>query len=172
MAWVNSEFLYQEIVIKLVAGERDYQNGGKLKMEGRYNYYKSLPGYLSLTANVTLVAGVVMLFFDWHVSIPLFIATVVLWFIARNAHKKRVFTASTMAGLNESAKILAEKYKTPEKIAELKKMGFGNEAIQALRKIAQEDAKKGIFRKMDTPEEIEKVLQEVAERMEENKDSI
>lgn len=101
---------------------------------------------------------------------PLFITTVVLWFIARNAHKKRVFAASIMAGLNESAKILAEKYKTPEKIAELKKMGFRDEAIQALRKIAQEDANKGIFRKMDTPEEIEKALQEVAEGMKESKD--
>ena len=111
-----------------------------------------------------------MLFFHWHVSIPLFITTVVLWFIARNAHKKTVFAVSMMAGLNESAKILAEKYKTPEKIAELKKMGFRDEAIQALQKIAQKDAKKGIFRKMDALEEIEKVLQEVAERMEESKD--
>lgn len=46
-------------------------------------------------------------------------------------------------------------------------MGVGEEAIQALQKMAQEDARKGIFRKMDTPEEIEKVLQRGGEEYEE-----
>jgi len=94
-----------------------------MTIEDKYNYYKSLPGYLSLTANVTLAVGIMMLFFNWRVSIPLFIITVVLWFIARNIHKKRVI-ASLAATHNEAAEILGEKDEVLDRTTELKKMGI------------------------------------------------
>jgi len=99
-----------------------------------------------MVANISLVAGIVMLFLKWHISIPLFGVAVILWFIARNAHKKRAITSLLVTGLNKSAKTLAKKYKSPEGIAELKKKGFSDESIRSLQKSAEEDAKRGIFR--------------------------
>ena len=112
-----------------------------------HNYHKSLAGYLSMIANISLIGGVVMLFFRWHISIFLFAVTVILWFTSRHLHKKRALASLFMTGLNKSAKRVARKYKSPEGIAELKRKGFTHKQIQVLQKLAEEDAKKGVFRK-------------------------
>jgi len=110
-----------------------------------YDYYKSFPGYLSMIGNISLVTGVVMLFFKWRVSIFLFAITVILWFIARNIHKKKVIGSLLINGLNKSVEKVAEKYKSPEGVAELKRRGLSDKEIRMLQKLAEEDAKKGIF---------------------------
>ena len=49
-------------------------------------------------------------------------------------------------GLKKSAAKLADKYRTPEGIAELKQKGFSDEMIEAMQKMAEEDAERGVFR--------------------------
>lgn len=61
-----------------------------------YDYYKSLPGYLSLTANISLVTAIILLFFNWHISIILFPLTIILWFLSRSFHKRALDVASNL----------------------------------------------------------------------------
>lgn len=67
-----------------------------------YDYYKSLPGYLSMVANISLVSALISLFFNWRVSVPLFALTVVLWFSSLALHKKAVFKDLLEAGHEDS----------------------------------------------------------------------
>lgn len=80
----------------------------------KYKHYKSLPGYLSLTADGLLAVGIMMLFINWRVSIPLFVTTITLWLVARDIHKKKV-VVSLAATHNEAAEILREKKRVKER---------------------------------------------------------
>jgi hypothetical protein len=141
------------------------------EMKRVHYYHKPLPRYLILTANVVFVVGIVMVFWNWRISIPFFITTLILWLVARRVHKKkRILAPLKTPGFHDSVEIAAKKYELPEKIAELRTMGFTDEEIERLQRLVQEDAKKGVIRKMDTREEIEEVLRRVP-RATKNNDS-
>ena len=50
--------------------------------------YKSLPRYLSIVALLSLIIGIVMIFIVTNLAIWFFLATVVLWAVAKYFHKK------------------------------------------------------------------------------------
>jgi len=111
-----------------------------------YDYYRSLPGYLSMIANISLIIAIIFLFFNWHISIFLFGFTIILWFLSRSLHNRyNNMNSYLKTGLKKSAAILAERYKSPEGIAELKRKGFTDEEINIMQETAEEDAKKGVF---------------------------
>lgn len=90
------------------------EKGDKMTIGNKYKHYKSLPGYLSLIADGSLAVGVMMLFINWLLSIPLFITTIILWFVARNIHKKEV-VAPSAATHKEATEISREKKKEKER---------------------------------------------------------
>lgn len=51
---------------------------------------KSLPRYLSIVALVSLVIGVILAFSILNLALWFFLATVVLWAVAKYFHKKKV----------------------------------------------------------------------------------
>jgi len=111
------------------------------------DYYKSVPGYFSMVANVSLVMGIVLLFFNWHISIFLLTLTIILWFLSRYLHKRALEMSSLFENkLKESLAEVAKKYKSSEGIERLKREGFSDEQIKVMREEAEKMAGKGIFR--------------------------
>ena len=113
-----------------------------------YDYYKSTAGYLSAIANILLVIGIILLFFNPKLGFILILCTVILWIASARRHKKarRSVDNGIATGFIESAARLSEKYKSPEGIAELKSKGFTDNEIKALQDTAEEDSEMGVFR--------------------------
>jgi hypothetical protein len=95
-----------------------------------YNYYKSLPGYLSMAGNIGVIAGIILLFFNWRISTILFSMAVLLWLISLVLHDIAI-------GRKSPAWIMAQKYKNPEVIARMKATGTFDEVLQAMQKEAE-----------------------------------
>ena len=100
-----------------MAGNQKVRLIQEIKM---YSYYKSLPGYLSAIANISIIFGIILLFFNWHISIMLFLLVFILWSVSSLLHRKAQIMASQLEiGLKKSAEILAKKYRSKEGIEEL-----------------------------------------------------
>ena len=54
-----------------------------------YDYYNSLPGYISALANILLVIGIVALFINIKFGIAALIGTIVLWIVSALLHRKK-----------------------------------------------------------------------------------
>ena len=98
-----------------------------------YKHLGTIFRFLKTISNFALLTAFIVLFFNWLLSIGLFVLVILLRFlyIYFNAKARR--------------KRLAERYKSPEGIAELKRDGLTDEQIKTMQKVAEEDAKKGIF---------------------------
>jgi hypothetical protein len=71
-----------------------------------HDYYKSFPGYLSVIANISLALGIILLFFDWHISLVFFVITATLWLISSKLHKRLVDAGDTAAVLDRMTAIV------------------------------------------------------------------
>ncbi len=100
-----------------------------------YNYYKSLPGYITMFANAILLLGLVFLFFSWRISVVLFASAIFLWCLSAVLHDLRSGGPSLYSAL-------AQKYKNPEAIEELKARGLSDEGIRAMHGEAVSMAKR------------------------------
>ncbi len=54
-----------------------------------YDYYNSLPGYISAAANILLVIGIVALFINIKFGIAALIGTIVLWVLSALLHGEK-----------------------------------------------------------------------------------